>query len=139
MGGGYIECGTFLGEDKSGSAIEAVFEAIASTLPTDERGHWEREFVQALGTSPDGTGFSIESPLVRLLVAPLRKYYEYLGAKLGYPNPYEAPSLDAKSGLDSTEAKWGAGDGWRYYCAHDLLRACEVSLQTGEDIIVSFD
>ena len=81
----------------------------------------------------------ITPQLVQTLIIPLRKYYENLGAKLNYPKPFDAPSIDDESGLNPTDAKWRAGDGWRYYCAHDLLKACEISLQTNEDIIVSFD
>ncbi len=139
MGGGYIECGSFFGEDKSGSAIEGVFEAIAAMLSPEERERWQTDFITALRTMSDDAGFLIEPHLVKMLMVPLEKYYADLGARLGYPNPYEAPGMDAARGLNPTEAKWGAGDGWRYYCAHDLLEACKVSLEDGEDIVISFD
>ena len=34
MAGGYIQCGDFLGEDKSGSAVTGVFDAIKLMLPS---------------------------------------------------------------------------------------------------------
>ena len=140
MGGGYIECGSFVGGDKSASAIEGVFEAIEAMLSPDERERWQRDVVRMIGaSSPDEMEFRIEPQVVESLIGPLQRYYEQLGVKLGHPVPYEAPALDTESGLDPVEAKWGAGDGWRYYCAHDLLEACKVSLESGEEVIVTFD
>jgi hypothetical protein len=139
MGGGYIQCGHFSGEDKSGSALSGVFEALQSRMLPQERESWNTDFLSAIEEEAEEQTMEIRPHLIPLLYQPLKTYYEDLGAKLGYPIPFEAPELDRQSGLDMTDAKWGAGDGWRYYCAHDLLRACEESLQTGEGIIISFD
>ena len=139
MGGGYIKCGDFLGDDKSGSAIFGIFDAIALMLPPDRQKIWQTNFLDAIEGQEEEQGILIAPQLVRLLAEPLKIYYEQLREKLGNPAPFDAPRLDSERGLNPTEAKWGAGDGWRYYCAHDLLRACEISEQTGESIIISFD
>src|SRR5215467_6233787 len=109
MGGGYISCGDFEGEDKSGSAINGVFDAIASMLPAEERRQWQSNFLAALEGNLEEQQMIIPSQLVRLLIDPLRAYYADLGAKLGNPHPADAPIMDFQRGLNPTEAKWGAG------------------------------
>jgi len=81
----------------------------------------------------------VERPIVELLLPRLRSYCLALDEKLGHPEPSEAIDLDIAAGLDPIEAKYGAGEGWRFYCATDLLKACEVSFATGEPIFVRFD
>lgn len=65
-------------------------------------------------------------------------FAEY-GADLGHPEPFNAPQIDEERGLKATDAKWGKGIGWRYYCLHDLEQALRVSIQTGDPVVVHFD
>jgi hypothetical protein len=37
-------------------------------------------------------------------------------------------------GLDSVEAKWGAGPGWRYYCVLDLEKAFAIAERDRESV-----
>src|SRR5262249_47942152 len=118
MGGGYIKCGDFLGDDKSGSAIFGVFDAIALMLPLDRQKLWQINFLDAIEGQEEEQCILISPQLVRLLAEPLKVYYEHLQEKLGNPDPSDVPWLDSERGLDPIAAKWGASDGWRYYCAH---------------------
>jgi hypothetical protein len=133
MAGGYIACGSFLGTDKSGSAFQGLLEAVAHFLPAAGARQF-RDGVIAPALAP---GFSDEQTLtipaaaVPHLVGPLRRYYDHPGQQLGHPAPHEAPELNKQARLDPVERKWGKGLGWQYYCAHDLLQACEQSQRTG--------
>jgi hypothetical protein len=141
MGGGYISCGEFLGEDKSGSAFEGVLRGIPTILAPDAAAtftkHVATPLLQALYVGEQE--FEITPEIVGHLFQPLTTYYAHLDQVLGHPHPYEAPELDRTRGLDMTDAKYGAGLGWQFYCTHDLLRACEISRDTGEPIVISFD
>jgi hypothetical protein len=140
MSGGYISCADFEGEDKSGSAMEGVLQGIVDRLPPKEADAFKREVVDVIKATlgPD-SGVRVERPIAELLLPPLRAYYLALDEKLGHPEPSEAIDLDAAAGLDPIEAKYGAGEGWRFYCAADLLKACEISRRTGQPITVTFD
>ena len=141
MGGGYISCGEFMGEDKSGSAFEGVLRGIPTLLSAKEAARFSDQVATPLlqALHEGGEQFEISPEMVSHLFQPLTRYHAYLDETLGHPHPYDAPELDRKRGLDMTEAKYGAGLGWQFYCTHDLLRACEVSQQKGEPIVFGFD
>ncbi|HEY2882828.1 MAG TPA: hypothetical protein VGJ15_10350 [Pirellulales bacterium] len=141
MSGGYISCGEFIGDDKSGSALEGVLNGIITTLPDGEKAAF-RERVAApvfIAMRRCGEQFEISPDAVSYLFDPLVRYHAYLSELLGNPEPFLAPELDRQRGLDLTAAKYGEGQGWQFYCTHDLLKACEISRQTGEPIVISFD
>jgi hypothetical protein len=140
MGGGYISCGKWHGDDKSGSAIEGVFSALKPKFSADTAAHFARVWAKAdEGFQQGEQEFAIPVELAAKLIPPLQDYYAELGEKMGHPDPQEAPELDRDSGLDMGDAKWGAGDGWRYYCAHDLLEACRLAVKSVTPVVVSFD
>ena len=133
MGGIYVECDDFYGEDKSCSALKGVVEALRAR---SDLGAEARKAIERLAThinQPIGE-FSITSTDVSVLLPHFRAYFDELRTKLNGPPPEEAPDYDFKAGLDLTEAKWGAGDGWRYLCLYDVCRAAEVSLRTRKPI-----
>jgi hypothetical protein len=141
MAGGYISCGTFYGDDKSGSAFLGLLEGIAERLPPTQAAEFRVTVIDPIMDTelPEEQALTLSAEVVAKLEGYLGAYYEYLGEQLGHPLPHEAPDLDQQAGLDPTEAKWGKGLGWKYYCAHDLLQACGESHRTGEPIILSFD
>lgn len=140
MGGGYISCGKWRGDDKSGSAIDGVFSALRPFFSEDTAAHFDRnEALAKDGFQRGEQEFSLPIDLAAKLIEPLEKYYEELGKKLGHPDPGDAPELDRATGMDMARAKWGEGDGWRYYCAHDLLEACRHAVNTNTPIVVGFD
>jgi hypothetical protein len=142
MSGGYISCGNFLGSDKSGSAIYGVLDALPALLAPDERERFQDSIITPIRLAIENAQEQeiLIDPNVASHIAPVaEKLYTRLGEALGHPLPHEAPPIDAQSGLDPVEAKWGKGKGWQYYCLHDLLKACRVSIESGEPICLSFD
>lgn len=135
MGGGYISCGNFMGEDKSGSAFFPLLNDLEEVVGAEERDLWEREFAQPLrrqmeARDEDEPGFfRITKTMMEPLAAPLDRYYRRQMERLGNPDPIEALQLD-----DERD-----GEGWRYYCACDLLRAWQECQRTGKDVVVHFD
>lgn len=140
MGGGYISCGKFLGEDKSGSAIAGVLRGIPTVLPEAEgaifRSAIGDPLLAAVGRSQP---LEIPPKLAAQLIEPLRIYHEHLRVVLGDPDPGDAPELDRERGLRMTDAKYGQGLGWQFYCTHDLLRACQLSQENNEPVSIAFD
>jgi hypothetical protein len=141
MSGGYIQCGDFMGGDKSGSAISGVFDALAEFVPAETRGEFSSEIVGPLRASLEGGEelILIEPAVAEQLIPALESFSARVGQELGFPEPWEAPDKDTGAGLSPVEAKWGKGKGWQYYCATDLLQACRVSVKCGEPVCVSFD
>ena len=141
MSGGYIHCGEFSGDDKSGSAISGVLEALPECVADDMRGEFADTvsipLAEYLEAAEDH--FLIEPEMSAQLIEPVDRLYERYGNELGHPEPFEALQLDDDRGLDPTEAKWGKGIGWRYYCLHDLRIALRQSLESGEPVVISFD
>jgi hypothetical protein len=138
MGGVYISCGKFSGDDKSGSAFQGLLAGIADLLSSAEAAEYRSQIFDPVISAL--TDHTLITPKIAAQLHPLlKRYSDRLRERLGNPDPWEAPGLDEKAGLDPTAAKWGEGLGWQYYCAHDLLRACEVSAETNEPIVVSFD
>ncbi len=141
MGGGYISCGQFCGDDKSGSAISGVFEAIPELIPEDARSEFISSVLDPLADSLEENGdyFLIEPEIAALLLPPVDALYMQYGNELGNPEPFDAPEIDEDRGLDTTEAKWGKGIGWRYYCLHDLRIALRKSIESKESVVINFD
>ena len=146
MGGGYVSCGDFSGDDKSCSALKGVLEQIAE-LPTYHPSPELRQLVNRMAAFLSGGGDSEWTDY--LLIPPpqaleLERYLEEcrrtLIADLGTADPYEGIEIDAKvPSLDPIDAKWGMGKGWRLYCITDLLLAIGHSRAQNEDICVAFD
>jgi len=148
MGGGYIECGEFSGEDKSASALDGVIGDLQALL------RWEskprlidlltemRAFMSGDGMPPQEWHDAIE--ITADEIADLQPYLEKcrdtLVAELGTDDPTVAMDAEqATSGLSSSELKWGKGAGWRLYCVADLLRAAAHAKTHNENVTISFD
>ena len=141
MGGGYIHCGGFLGNDKSGSAISGLVAALPQYVSTAVRTDFENSIIDPLRAALDDCQdhILIDPSTAERLIPGLQGFIDRVGRDLGFPEPWDAPGKDKEAGLDQTEAKWGKGKGWQYYCANDLLEACRMSVQCREPICVSFD
>jgi hypothetical protein len=141
MAGGYIQCGGFMGNDKSGSATSGLIDALPNFVPAADRLSFSGAVTTPLRAALDvgEDHILIEPEVADRLVQALERFNAQIGHELGFPEPWDAPAKDEQAGLDPTEAKWGKGKGWQYYCAHDLLQACRVSVESGEAICVSFD
>ncbi|MEM6691796.1 MAG: hypothetical protein AAF664_20375 [Planctomycetota bacterium] len=81
----------------------------------------------------------IDTDVALQLIGPVDQLYEQYGSELGNPEPINAPQIDEDRGLDPTDAKWGKGTGWQYYCLHDLRLAIRESIESDEPVVIHFD
>jgi hypothetical protein len=141
MAGGYIQCGGFMGSDKSGSAISGLIDALPEFIPTADRLSFIDAVIAPLREALDSCQehILIKPNIAERLIPALEGFNTRTGQELGFPEPWDAPAKDEEAGLEPIEAKWGKGKGWQYYCAHDLLQACRISAESREPICVSFD
>lgn len=141
MGGGYIQCDDFVGDDKSGSAISVVLEELPTQLPESERDAFINELIAPLQRQLEETGeyFLIPPASSKRLLPLVDLLYEIYRQRFGSAEVWDAIELDERSGLDPIEAKWGKGAGWRYYCLTDLRIALQRSIDSDCDVCVSFD
>ena len=140
MAGGYIQCGDFMGSDKSGSAISGLVDALPKFAPPADQSFVEAvigPLRQAVANCQEY--ILIEPDIAARLIPALERFNAHVGQQLGFPEPWDAPAKDDDAGLEPIEAKWGEGKGWQYYCSNDLVQACRVSTETREPICVSFD
>jgi hypothetical protein len=138
LGGIYISCGTFSGEDKSGSALWGVLggmRAIADTgaLAAIARldANWEVASTYMLIDPDDAAALLPSLRLYRTeleqLIAPIR-------------DPFVAMQNDQMvDGLDFIKAKYGKGKGWQYYCVLDLEQALVISSAEGQPVVLTWD
>lgn len=133
MGGINIYCGSFEGEDKSGSAVEGVLNGIAEMASAPERTTIGRVRA-ALQDGEDHT--LIEPEDARLLLPILRQYAARLDAQLATPgDPFDQMRRDERQlPARVTELQYGESLGWRAYCARDLLKAFEVADAESEPV-----
>ena len=141
MGGGYIHCGDFSGDDKSCSAISGVFEELPSLLPESQRDTFCREILTPIEAQLDENGdFFKISPKVSARMLPVvealfSKYQE----RFGDAEVWDVIEMEGSSDAGSIDLKWGKGAGWRYYCLTDLRVALQRSVEHGDDVLVHFD
>ncbi len=165
MGGGYIECADFVGEDKSGGpAVAVLSEGFRRAFGRSPRIPKRESFFQRIlpaifrpklphSSTETGLEFLAEGALARLpidqrcdisselaahLLPYVRQYQTEVLNRLGIPNDIDQIS-DHLDG--STEAKYGLkhDDGWHAYCLHDMILAFEKSCDTGEPVVLSLD
>ncbi|WP_439864628.1 hypothetical protein [Pseudomonas antarctica] len=130
MAGGNIGCGAFQGQDKSGSALEAVLEA----LPTEAS-----EWVEAVRQQLDTAEFVlIEVETAARLLPFLQDYQTRLVAEIGHDD-WARAAQDEEAEVGAVAGKWGAGSGWRLYCVGDLIIACQQAALEHEPVYVVFD
>ena len=124
MGGINIRCGSFSGTDKSGSALGGVLRDMAAVASAEESAVLGR-LTAAFDAASEY--IFIEADDARRLLPLLRRYSDKVDAQLPVPgDPLDQIAREEGRGdVDLTELKYGAGLGWRAYCARDLLRAFE--------------
>jgi hypothetical protein len=153
MGGANIRCGTFEGEDKSGSPIHAVLsEAFKRAFGRTPRGRIALAFARILGLHQADIASVAESALLTVkydaigrlpaevsahLLPYLKEYYAEILTRLGISGTAEEIRARIKR---STGAKYGLtrDDGWHAYCLRDLITACEQSKVHGDPIEIAW-
>jgi hypothetical protein len=73
------------------------------------------------------------------LLPMLEAYREQLILQIGHDDWQRETILEEESGMDSVDAKWGAGRGWRLFCVTDLILACKTCLVEHQPICIAFD
>lgn len=141
MGGIYIQCGSFFGNDKSGSAIEGLLDELLPLASAPQRAVLERVRA-ALDGEPDGDYGRVASADAATLISLLEAYIADIHGQYGQiSDPFELIDRDFAENplLDQTAAKYGESRGWRLYCATDLAQACKTAKQESEDVILTWD
>ena len=117
MGGGYIQCGDFSGDDKSCSAISDVFDELPSALQENDRNEFVTNVIGPLQSQLEETGefFLISPDVAKQMLPVVQTLYDKYRSIFLNKTVWDAVASDNDLGIDSSEAKWGAGPGWRYY------------------------
>jgi len=68
----------------------------------------------------------------------LQWYRKKLVSEIDHEDWVRETEIEEGSGMDSVQAKWGAGRGWKLYCVTDLIEACKISAVEHQPICVSF-
>ncbi len=138
MGGGYISCGDFLGDDKSGAPIGGILEDLVSNLADTQNSAIATELLEQLDSETDH--ILIEPGHASKLLPDfkhLQTYYKTLFPDLD--NWWLIFEREVQQGMDNVAGKWGESIGWKIYCLADLIPACEISISTNEPVVISFD
>jgi hypothetical protein len=145
LGGIYIECGSYAGEDKSGSAILGVLEGMQPMADPTIRLILAQlsERVQIMLQTQASSVTEIHPNDTSALLPDLRRYRAKLERRLGaIRDPHAAIQNDRVQGEAfgmGTARKWGDGLGWQYFCVLDLERAFETSVAEQEAVVLSWD
>lgn len=133
MGGINIYCGSFEGEDKSGSAFEAVMSGMSEDASAAERSILNR-VTAAMAEGEDHMLIAPED--TRALLPLLRRYAAQISSQLARPDdPLDQMARDEQASPGrTTELQYGESLGWRAYCARDLLQAFETADTEGEEV-----
>jgi hypothetical protein len=135
MSGGYLSCGAWSGDDKSGSAFFDMVRDIEDSLTDAERDEWEEHFAaplqQQMDQQPedDVPSFTLSPRMMDVLGPKVAPYFDRLRERLGNPPPDSWHQI----------GEWRSGDGWRLLCAQDVLEAYEISRRSSEDVFLHFD
>lgn len=135
MGGHYISCGKFRGEDKSGSAFQEVLQSLADA-PADLIANIVSEF--------DEEGYvEIKAKHAKLLLPLLRKYRRELVKKIGHDDwmkalQAEEASLKRDKNKKRVQGKYGESPAWQLYCTTDLIEACKTAVKDNEKVLIMY-
>lgn len=143
MSGSYILCGEFSGADKSGSPIYEVFDDISESLSSDHEPQW-KELVRGIKNNDetDNVMFRISQSESIELIPILNEYIEKTGSKYlekygSFTSPFETLPEEFENVPNVSGSEFRDID--KYICAEELLRACEVSAETADDVIIYHD
>jgi hypothetical protein len=139
MGGVYIECGSFAGEDKSCSAIEGVLEDMALEADAPQRDAIAR-IEGSLNSGEEHV--EIDATDAQSLLSLVSRYRSDLLRRIApITDPFEQieRDLQANPDLDPTAAKYGKSIGWKLYCVIDLEKAFAVSVEEDKPVILTWD
>lgn len=135
MGGHYISCGKFRGEDKSGSAFQGVLKSLADA-PADLIANIISEF--------DEEGYvEIKAKDAKVLLPLLRKYRRELVKKIGHDDwmkalQAEERTLKRDKNKKRVQGMFGESPAWQLYCTTDLIEACKTAVKDSEKVLIMY-
>ena len=130
MSGGEINCGSFIGDDKSGSSFEAVINRIRNDV---------KIIAEDIDAQLKENEYVLVSPENAKILFPLLQKLEVdLISEIGSDNWHEEVQKDEDSGMNTVDAKWGKSKGWQLYCTTNLIKACQTSINENEQICLVF-
>ena len=105
MGGGYIHCGEFSGDDKSCSAISGVFDELPSVLLLEDRDAFVRDLIEPLQKQLETNGeyFLISPDVSKRLLPVVETLFARYQETYGNAAVWDVMENDEKSGIDSIE------------------------------------
>lgn len=105
MSGGYISCGDFLGEDKSGSAIAGVFDELVAIMPDGERERFAGDVTKSLQDQlkRNGDHFLIDSEIARLIQPGIESLFARFKIHFSGMTACEALEADRHEGVDPSK------------------------------------
>ena len=130
MSGGYISCGSWLGEDKSGSGFFEVLEGIEDIISEHEYSNWEESFSNPLREQLEDMDedelpyMKINKAMLDVLIPLAKRYNTQLLNELGNP--------EAENWHETEE-------GWQLMCLADLFEAYKACSKSNKDVTVHFD
>lgn len=138
MAGYQVACGEFVGTDKSVSAIRGIIEGIIEMDPESLDEPAVARLQESFRDWPEMV--EIDSDDAAALLPHLLRYQRYLAEIIGpLDDIHDAIRYDEAAPFGMSEAKAGAGLGWRYYGLHSLCEACRRSQSNREPVLIFVD
>ncbi|HNY31877.1 MAG TPA: hypothetical protein PKO15_13405 [Fibrobacteria bacterium] len=141
MSGGYIHCGDFNGEVKSGSYAVEVLEDLPGILPTESQEAFREEFIRPLLEEYEEIGdhFVIDPEVCENLLPVIKELCKLYREKYGNLSVDEVIDADDETGIYPPLSVPGEFSGRKYYTLIDLERAAEISVKSKKPITIEFD
>lgn len=141
MSGGYISCGDFDGEEKSGAYVVDVLEDLPGILPAESQEAFRDEFIRPLleEYEENGDWFVIDPDVCENLFPVIKELCKQYREKYGNLSADEVIDADDETGIYPPLSVPGEFSGRKYLALIDLERAAEISVESKEPISISFD
>ncbi len=130
MSGGYLSCGQWMGEDKTGTAFLEIIAILEEDVVTDEEmDRWNSQFADPLraqleALEDDVPSMELSPEMMAILMPITSRYLEALES--------ENEGLSEENFHESEE-------GWQWICLQELKAAHETQKQSGEPVVVHYD
>ncbi len=132
MSGGYLSCGEWMGEDKTGTAFLEVAAVLEEDVVTEEESsQWDQHFADPLRAQleeldeDDNPYMELSPEMMEVLVPVARRYFSTLESD--------------NSGLSEENFHEQGETGWHWICLKELFRAYEAQKVNGEKVVIHYD
>ena len=132
MAGLHINCGKWLGDDKSANPIFEVIEEVRDLVSPDEGDSSMDEFFREWGAQQENEEIRLSHSMLSALYIPLRRYQSILVDRLGLSSP-EA-SIEELGPFPRSISE----DEAKFLCVADIFKGFEVVKKTGNPLVIHF-